>query len=111
MHVMPSEVSHAELARVRDWAKHQLADGREQPWSAFLLRRLGETIDALLAGMAATQAEAGPQAAPGQATPRLVVCNSPRDSERGSRGPLRSRASERPFPGAKSKPPVTEPAI
>lgn len=108
---MSSEVSQAELARVRDWAKHQLADGREQPWSGFLLRRLGETLDALLAGMAATQAQASPQAGRCQAPPRLVVCNAPRDDSRGSRGPLHPRAWDRPASVAKSKPPVTEPAI
>ena len=111
MHVMPSEVSHAELARVRDWAKHQLADGREQPWSGFLLRRLGETLDALLAGMAATQAQASQPAASSQPTPRLVVSNAPRDIERCSKAQLRTHASERPLPDSKSKPPVTEPAI
>lgn len=111
MHVMPSEVSHAELARVRDWAKHQLADGREQPWSGFLLRRLGETLDALLAGMAATQAQALPPLAPSQATPRLVVSNAPRDIERCPKAQLRPNVSEHPLPGSKSKSPATEPAI
>ena len=102
MHPVPSEVSQAELARVRDWAKHQLADGREQPWSDFLLRRLGETIDALLSGLAASQARAAPHAAACAPMPRLVVSNGPRDGDRGPSGPLRA---------AKSKSPVTEPAI
>ena len=108
---MPSEVSQAELARFRDWAQGRLADGREQPWSAFLLRRLGETLDALLSGMAATQAQASPLAAPSEVIPRLVVSNAPRDGGRGSRGPLRSRALEHRLPAEKSKPPVTEPAL
>ena|SRR5204863_7964209 len=112
MHPMPSKVSQAELARVRDWAKHQLAAGREQPWSDFLLHRLAETIDALLAGLAATQqAEAAPLATACAPTPRLVVSNAPRDFEGDPSAPLRPSALVRPLPAAKSKPPVTEPAI
>lgn len=52
----PNDTIEGELARVREWAKDQLAYGGDQPWSSFLLTRLGETIDALLAGMAATRA-------------------------------------------------------
>ena len=70
---MPTEITQAELERVRDWANRQSANGGEQPWSAFLLRRLGETIEALLAGMAA---EAAAKAAP---SPRLVISNTPQD--------------------------------
>src|SRR5436190_24341310 len=52
---MPTEITQAELARVRDWANRQLAHGGEQPWSAFLLTRLGEPSGPLLARMAASQ--------------------------------------------------------
>jgi hypothetical protein len=104
---MASEISRIELARVRDWAKHQLATGRGQPWSAFLLTRLGETIDALLAGMAATGAEASPSGAPRQGGPRLVVCNAPCDS--GMRTASRPGAPERPRAVTKGEPPASEP--
>ena len=107
---MPSEISQADLARVRDWAEHQLADGREQPWSAFLLRRLGETLDALLAGMEATS-KSQPSSAACQAAPRLVVSNVPRDSDRRSMETKRSQEAERALACAKAKPPVTEPVI
>ena len=49
---MSNEVSEGELIKVRDWANGQLTKGGEQPWSTFLLVRLAETIDALLAGRA-----------------------------------------------------------
>lgn len=52
----PNDTIEGELARVREWAKDQLAHGADQPWSTFLLDRLHETIGALLAGMAATRA-------------------------------------------------------
>ena len=66
-----NEVGERELVRVRDWANSQLAKGEEQPWSAFLLTRLAETIDALLAGRAESRA------AKSSDTPlRLVVSNS-----------------------------------
>jgi hypothetical protein len=97
---MPTEITQAELARIRDWANRQLANGGEQPWSAFLLTRLGETIDALLVGMAATQAERSPQTARSEAAPRLVVSNAPQDCD-----------SERRLQGQKTKPRITEPAI
>lgn len=52
----PNDTIEGELARIREWAKDQLAHGGDQPWSTFLLDRLSETIGALLAGMAATRA-------------------------------------------------------
>jgi hypothetical protein len=97
---MPTETERAELARVRDWANRQLADGGEQPWSTFLLTRLAETIDALLAGMAASEARRSPQAAHSEAAPRLVVSNAPQHS-----------GSGRLVDAEKTKPRVTEPAI
>src|SRR4051794_5599738 len=106
-HPMPSEISQAELARVRDWATRQLADGRGPPWSTFLLKRLGETIDALVTGMAATNIAPSPPAAPCQTAPRLVVSNMPRDH--GPRAASRPRAPERLLPTGKIKPPVPEP--
>ena len=77
------------------------------PWSAFLLARLGETIDALLAGLAASQAEASPPAAACHASPRLVVCNAPRESR--SRVEPRLREPEGAHSGAMARAPVDEP--
>jgi len=94
---MPTEITHAELLRVRDWANGKLTSGGEQPWSTFLLTRLGETIDALLVGMAAAEAERSKQASP---SPRLVVSNAP----------PRGDACRRPG-GEKTAPRLTEPAI
>jgi hypothetical protein len=73
---MPSETPQAELEKVRNWAARQLASGEEQPWSTFLLRRLGETIDALRAGMATSGAETPPRAAASKTSLRLVVSNA-----------------------------------
>jgi hypothetical protein len=106
---MQSDISQAELARVRDWASRQAADGRGPPWSNFLLKRLGETIDALIAGMDASRIEASPPAAaaPCQSVPRLVVSNNPRDHSRSAAS--RPRASEHFLSSGKLKPPVPEP--
>lgn len=73
---MTAEIPQAELDRVRDWAERQLAGGRELPWRAFLLARLGETIDAFLAGMATGQPQVADGPAPVRSVPRLVVSNS-----------------------------------
>jgi hypothetical protein len=107
---MANEISQIDLARLRDWANGQLGYGSKLPWSAFLLRRLVETIDALLTGLAATQAEAARKSAScRQPAPRLVVSNASRDGDRGPRSPLRSHASQHPLTGEKSKSQVIEP--
>jgi hypothetical protein len=74
--IMSNEVSEAELIKVRDWANGQLSTEGEQPWSTFLLVRLTETIDALLAGRAATRAHGSSQAAASEHSVRLVVSNA-----------------------------------
>ena len=70
---MSSDVTETELTAVRDWARAQLAKGDEPPWSAFLLARLAETIDALLAGRAADASEQTPKRASSGPDLRLVV--------------------------------------
>jgi hypothetical protein len=77
---MTAELPQAELDRIRNWTGQQLAGGRELPWRAFLLTRLGETIDALLDGMANAQPHAA-DVLTMRSTPRLVVSN-PVPSER-----------------------------
>ena len=80
---MSKEISESELINVRDWANGQLAKGGEQPWSTFLLVRLAETIDALLAGRAASRAHGSSEAAASEPSLRLVVPNvsAPSNSE------------------------------
>ncbi len=75
---MSNVITEGELAKVRDWAKHQLADGSAQPWSAFLLTRLSEAIEALLAGMAATQGVDSRRHAGEEPPLRLVAANESR---------------------------------
>jgi hypothetical protein len=50
-----------ELERVRQWAETKVAGGAEPPWASHLYMRLSETIDALIAGMAATAQQAEPK--------------------------------------------------
>src|SRR5262245_11304746 len=97
---MPTEITQAELAKIRDWANCQLTIGGEPPWSVFLLTRLSETIEALLAGMAATGSKGPPRAARPEAAPRLVVSNTSQDG-----------GADRRLEHKTSKPRLTEPAI
>ena len=71
---MIAEMPQAELERIRAWTGRQLASDRALPWQTFLLTRLSETIDALLAGMAQVQSNDG-EPAPLRRTLRLVVSN------------------------------------
>ena len=44
-----------ELQKVRDWANEKIAAGQEPPWAWYQYMKLRETLDAILAGMAATR--------------------------------------------------------
>ena len=79
---MTIEVSEADLVKVRDWANDQLAKAGEQPWSTFLLVRLTETIDALLAGRAVVRAEGSAQLTASGSSVRLVVSNAPQPTNK-----------------------------
>jgi hypothetical protein len=46
-------MTRAELERVREWATQKLATGEEPPWASCQYMKLRETLDAILAGMAA----------------------------------------------------------
>jgi hypothetical protein len=48
-------MTSAELENVREWALERLTTGNEPPWSWYQLMKLREAIEAILAGMAATQ--------------------------------------------------------
>jgi len=50
-------MNRTELERVRQWADEKLATGAEPPWAWFQYMKLRETLDAILAGMAATTME------------------------------------------------------
>jgi hypothetical protein len=81
---MSNQVSEVDLLRVRAWAKDQLSkEAEHQPWSTFLLTRLGETIDALLAAKAAVRANGSSQAAAAETPLRLVISNAPPASKEG----------------------------
>lgn len=74
-----------DLQRVRDWADAKIATGEEPPWAWFQYMKLRETLDAILAGMAATtlQTASSPVSEPRPGTgPRLVASNSPQDIAR-----------------------------
>ena len=69
-----------ELESIRAWAKAKIADGTEPPWAWYQYMKLIETIDAILAGMAATTTENSQQSdeRPGKHL-RLVGQNDPQD--------------------------------
>jgi hypothetical protein len=43
-----------QLEQVRSWAQGKLQGGEEPPWAWYQYMKLVETVDAILAGMAAT---------------------------------------------------------
>ena len=75
-------MTKAELQRVRDWADEKIATGDEPPWAWYQYMKLRETLDAILAGQAATTRQGdSPQSAGRQgAGPRLAVCNVRQDT-------------------------------
>lgn len=46
-----------DLQKIRDWADAKIATGEEPPWAWYQYMKLCETLDAILAGMAATTTE------------------------------------------------------
>lgn len=44
-----------DLEQVREWAIRKITSGNEPPWSWYQHMKLREALDAILAGMAATQ--------------------------------------------------------
>lgn len=74
-------MTKTELERVREWANAKIATGDEPPWAWFQYMKLRETLDAILAGMAAVTTESSPQSAPRPgAHLRLVDSTCQRDS-------------------------------
>lgn len=75
-------MTSADLEKVREWAMEKLTTGNEPPWSWYQLMKLREAIEAIQAGMAATQPMAGLR----ESTPRsgtglrLVGAADPQDS-------------------------------
>ena len=43
-----------DLERVREWAQAKVQGGEQPPWAWYQYMKLIETVDAILAGMAAT---------------------------------------------------------
>ncbi len=60
-------MTREELEKTRAWADEKLAAGQEPPWAWYQYMKLRETLDAILAGQAATAAfnptESSPQLA------------------------------------------------
>ncbi len=50
-----TDMSRADLERLREWAIKKIATGAEPPWSWYQHMKLREALDAILAGMDATQ--------------------------------------------------------
>jgi hypothetical protein len=48
-------MTRLELERVLRWTNEKLATGEEPPWSWYRYMQLREALEAILAGMAATQ--------------------------------------------------------
>ena len=71
-----------ELERIREWADAKIAAGQEPPWAWYQYMKLRETLDAILAGMAAVSPmESSPQSAPhSERHLRLVEAIDPKDS-------------------------------
>lgn len=57
---------HAEMDTLLEWTKAKLAKGDEPPWSWYQLMKLRETLEAIMAGMAATTTASSPQSAGSQ---------------------------------------------
>jgi hypothetical protein len=91
---MPNETMDAELVKIRAWANDQLAHGKDEPWSSFLLTRLSETIDALLAGRAATRTLDAQKGHGSELGLRLVASNTPRSARNASAVSARDRTLE-----------------
>ena len=70
------------LERVRAWADDKLAMGEEPPWAWYQYMKLRETLDAILAGMAATQPMEISQGLASQSENRLrlVASANPQDT-------------------------------
>jgi hypothetical protein len=66
MNEQVSQMTKAELERVREWALAKLATGEEPPWAWYQYMKLRETLDAILLGMDAVtqQTESSPPAGP-----------------------------------------------
>lgn len=58
---MEDAMSREQLEQVREWAVEKITTGNEPPWSWYQLMKLREAVEAILAGMAATQPTAGLQ--------------------------------------------------
>lgn len=50
------QMTRADLERMRSWADAKIATGEEPPWAWYQYMKLRETLDAIIAGMASTQA-------------------------------------------------------
>lgn len=74
-------MTRQELERVRKWTNDKLATGQEPPWAWYQYMKLRETLDAILAGMAATTTQLPEDLPQSEQRPdrrlRLAVDNDP----------------------------------
>lgn len=74
-------MTRQELENVRVWADEKLATGQEPPWAWYQYMKLRETLDAILAGQAATTPLGSQESAPHQEKHlRLVADNGLQES-------------------------------
>lgn len=69
-------MTKAELQRVRQWADDKLVAGEEPPWAWYQYMKLRETLDAILAGMAAITPPSSQGSAPRSDTHLRLVAGS-----------------------------------
>jgi len=73
-------VERSDLEKIRDWADVKISTGAEPPWAWYQYMKLRETLDIILAGMAAaTKGDLLPTEAHQGSGLRLVACNSSQD--------------------------------
>jgi hypothetical protein len=68
-----------DLTRVKDWAQEKAQGGQEPPWAWYQYMKLIESVNAILAGMAATTTESSPQLAEHQG--KLIQLKAARCSQ------------------------------
>ncbi len=73
-------IERSDLEKIRAWADAKIATGAEPPWSWYQYMKLRETLDAILAGLAAVKPQDSPQSAPHpESGLRLVASKSQQD--------------------------------
>jgi hypothetical protein len=72
-------MTKADLEQMRAWAHQKIATGTEPPWAWYQYMKLRETLDAILAGMAATTEDSRQPVEPPERRLQLVGQEHPRE--------------------------------